>query len=489
MNLPLFPLGMSMVLLTLAVLLPTAAMTCYLVLGRFRTPVRRRRWTLAALAILGLPVLFCLAVAISGLFGRARLERQFAELRSQKLPVTPAELAQSYEPARKAGAVDNGEHYYAAARNLMKATGLNDLAKLAERNGKNYDLPAWNPADRQTALTALNSPDCDRIFAWFRRGAAMPFAAFDHDLTKGYEMLVPELHPQRELYRLLAMKSAALAMGGDSAAAYRLLADGLQLPKQFESEPVTLTQLVSNACMLLDLDALNALLPRYGIDEESARLLQTRLAALDLRSGMIAAINGEICVNNGLLMDVVRGRERSDFAAIFGSGPTNLLGISLISSPTFYWDWNFLVGWLRRGQELFRQPYWQVRDQVAAIKSSHDFHIPRYYPVAMTLAEWIFPILKARTRIAHYESEIAAAELSLALYRYRNRHQTFPEKLDALAPEFIPEIPSDPVTGKPFEYRKTATAFQLSSAWLKEKAEQARKAAAAAKNTKSGGRS
>ena len=127
---------------------------------------------------------------------------------------------------------------------------------------------------------------------------------------------------------------------------------------------------------------------------------------------------------------------------------------------------------MRRNKELYRQPYWQIADQVQNWSRS----IPRRYPVTRTLlADFVMPGLPTlRTRTARIETEIEAARLSLALHIYKNNHGAFPDKLDPLAPEIIKTIPVDPISGKPFEYRKDGAYFVISSVWLKEKAEKAK---------------
>jgi hypothetical protein len=42
---------------------------------------------------------------------------------------------------------------------------------------------------------------------------------------------------------------------------------------------------------------------------------------------------------------------------------------------------------------------------------------------------------------------------AIALKRYQLRHQTLPKDLNSLVPEFLSEIPRDPVDGKPLRYR------------------------------------
>jgi len=41
----------------------------------------------------------------------------------------------------------------------------------------------------------------------------------------------------------------------------------------------------------------------------------------------------------------------------------------------------------------------------------------------------------------------------LALAIHRDRHGTYPESLDMLAPDILPQVPIDPINGKTFGYR------------------------------------
>lgn len=51
------------------------------------------------------------------------------------------------------------------------------------------------------------------------------------------------------------------------------------------------------------------------------------------------------------------------------------------------------------------------------------------------------------------EASLSAARLAVALHRHEQRHGHWPEELDVLVPEFLPEVPRDPFDGQPFRYR------------------------------------
>jgi hypothetical protein len=47
------------------------------------------------------------------------------------------------------------------------------------------------------------------------------------------------------------------------------------------------------------------------------------------------------------------------------------------------------------------------------------------------------------------------AALACALERFRLSNGQFPDKLDALAPRFVPQLPNDIITGDSLKYRRT----------------------------------
>jgi len=64
------------------------------------------------------------------------------------------------------------------------------------------------------------------------------------------------------------------------------------------------------------------------------------------------------------------------------------------------------------------------------------------------------------SRLLHLES----SRLTLALSLYRHAHSQWPDRLEELAPEFIPAVPLDPFTGKPFGYRVASGDYLFASA-------------------------
>ena len=54
----------------------------------------------------------------------------------------------------------------------------------------------------------------------------------------------------------------------------------------------------------------------------------------------------------------------------------------------------------------------------------------------------------------HYEATQNAFVAALAVARYQSRNSRLPQSLDALVPEYLVQVPKDPIDGKPIRYKK-----------------------------------
>ena len=71
-------------------------------------------------------------------------------------------------------------------------------------------------------------------------------------------------------------------------------------------------------------------------------------------------------------------------------------------------------------------------------------------------------IVEIRLKTAEIETFAREIRIRLALEEYKDIKGTYPEKLDQLSPQFIPEISVSEVTGRPFEYSKEKNGYKFS---------------------------
>lgn len=302
------------------------------------------------------------------------------------------------------------------------------------------------------------------------------------------------------------MKSSSDGLNGSPDAGYSLICDGFKTVKQFETEPSLIAQLVNIHCTTLNIDAMNTLISRCGINRQNAEQLLFDLDKLDLKTGMGHARDGDTLMFRELFEKFMTGGNFNSyekemimemFKSYFPGYPKEEISIESIKfllSGFFEIDKEILMGKLNflldvwpflyqdyacflkheaRVKALYSKPYWALEQEIQELKDEAS-NTPAQYLISPILFE-PYTVVCNRTKVANVESEIDAAKLTLALHIYKNQTGAFPDKLEQLAPGILKEIPVDPISGKPFEYQKTDGKFKLSSVWLKEKTEQDRK--------------
>ncbi len=86
-------------------------------------------------------------------------------------------------------------------------------------------------------------------------------------------------------------------------------------------------------------------------------------------------------------------------------------------------------------------------------------------------ARWRYPITRTMTpsvgefadALCRGKAQRDVARCAIAIERYRRLHGELPQTLDAVAPEFLPNVPADPFDGAPLRYLRTASDCKIYS--------------------------
>lgn len=68
-----------------------------------------------------------------------------------------------------------------------------------------------------------------------------------------------------------------------------------------------------------------------------------------------------------------------------------------------------------------------------------------------------------------FTSQLNAAELAVALRRFKLDRGSYPDELSALVPEYLASVPIDPFTGRPPVYTRKGAGFELHADWRKSR--------------------
>lgn len=106
-----------------------------------------------------------------------------------------------------------------------------------------------------------------------------------------------------------------------------------------------------------------------------------------------------------------------------------------------------------------------VKHELAGYKATLEKTLDEpYASVRYSLSAWLIVNMeKAAWTVVRNETMRRLAVVAIALKRYELQHQQFPPSLDALVPDFIAQLPLDPMSGQPLGYRTNQTGYVLYS--------------------------
>ena len=116
---------------------------------------------------------------------------------------------------------------------------------------------------------------------------------------------------------------------------------------------------------------------------------------------------------------------------------------------------------LRSSQFILEQflPIGDVRQQTISptlVKQAEEsLRAMRLTPYSILCKIFLPGLANSPRRFAWAQAAVNLARTASALERYRLAHGKYPEALDALAPQFIAEVPHDPIGAQPLHYRPT----------------------------------
>jgi len=330
------------------------------------------------------------------------------------------------------------------------------------QTGKRANLAAWQKAYREDpdfpSPPQPGSPAEDVLFALskfdpvvngLREAARRPQSRFPVYYEQGFDAPMSHLRPLRTLVSLLSLRATAELAAGQSEQA---LADTLlilRITESLRSEPFLISHLVRLAMLE------NALAPvwegwvDHRWNEEQLAALEEALGKLDFPADCRLAFHGEL-VFSELYVDaevrprpfislMLRGWVYQNKAALGRLYLESLLPIidakARVISPAA----------ARKAQE--------IRRRICTPRRPWNF-------MAAMLAP---PLETSLMRFAFGQAHADLARAAIALERFRLARGSYPESLDAVAPEFLKKPPHDIVNGGPLKYRRVGDRFLLYS--------------------------
>ncbi len=399
---------------------------------------------LIGLGVVAVTVLVgCLGVISWRAQSARRAEAMLAEIQKRGEPVTAAELDAYY--ALPDGAFDTTKLWVTAIAPLDGAA-YNQDAKDLPIVGTDAEIPPpgepWPEIEDVEAFLAKYAESMRLLHEAADRGGA---ARYDLEFAKGFAMLLEHVQKLRGGARMLSLEAHVRAHRGDAHGAADSIHAMNMLGNSLEQEPVMVSQLVRIAVGGMSVDLCRRLLPRVEFSNEDLQRLAEDFRTIRYKEGFRRSLVGERAVGiqtirNPAGDDVVAGELPSGVAPVFGLNRND--------------DLCQYLAFLERMIAAAGKPMPQARNEFDKVDTElGTLRNSKLGKVRYTLTALLLPAMSAALDAAARGNAMNDAVMTaIAIKRYRRDRGQIPKDLEQLVPDFLKQVPTDPIDGKPLRY-------------------------------------
>jgi hypothetical protein len=315
-------------------------------------------------------------------------------------------------------------------------------------------------------------------FGELRIASQRPYARYPviYKLDDPWGILLPHLAAMKGICLRLKLMACAKLAAGQSESALNDVRLILYLADSVKEEPVVISYLVRRACVEIAIQPIWEGLAERAWTDAQLRELQTRLQRFDFLADLDRPCDGERAAGILTADLLYKGKYRLSYLTEETSGAspgrTTLENFIARIAP-HGWYYQEQVNYCRLYDSRFsgtfdldkrriypREMLARERDFVHELSGGMG-EVPGGYEFNCVikhryLASIMLPALgRLPQRPATVQTAVDQAMIACALERYRLANANFPDKLEALVPQFVSRLPTDLLSGQPYKYRRT----------------------------------
>ena len=324
--------------------------------------------------------------------------------------------------------------------------------------GKDLKLP--EPGDpARDVLTGLAI--AEPVLAEISAASALPRAQFPIHYDEAFDALLRHLSQMKGVQLAFRLRCAAHLASGDTNAAFADATNALNAAELFREEPLLISQLVRNAQGTIAVSTLWQGMAEHRWTDAQLAVFQERLSRINYLQGLVLAFEGEraggILSMERLIATPPSGMYFGDDAALarlLKTIPRGMLRQNQVAIAQY--QTAYLA--VQRGglTNMLQDGFVALLDSGDRQNENLSAMLVRPYSPYRVLAAMLVPALgKASSKAARAQTTVKMAIVACVLERYRLAHGSFPDTLEGLAPQFIAEVPLDPMVNRPFHYQRT----------------------------------
>ncbi len=375
-------------------------------------PAKRSRTMSIAIGLAAVALILVLIVAAfvgwQWYAGNASLEGLLADLKSQGLPTSAAELNKFYVIPDEA---EDTTYLWVAAIDGVTNANVSRKGQDLPFIGQG-ETPVPSPGDEWAELEACRALVDDleaELQTVYEAAESEGYVRYPVNFSAGTAVTLTHAQSARDVARLLLLDAHVAAHDGEYARVLKDLQAIFALSDTLQREPILLSQLVRIAIHGIGCDALQDLMPYCQWSDADLASLQSAIESADFKSGIIDGLNGERAIS---LTEIGR-------MPIGPFGPTNKRAALEFFAST---------------QEVLIEPWYDALNQEGdlneefMIRGQGQLSRLRFVAVLMLMPA----VEQAMIAGARATAEQRCAIAAIAVRRYWLQHEEWPASLEEI---------------------------------------------------------
>lgn len=376
------------------------------------------------------------------------LNRELEAIRQRGEPLTMAELAPPPVPDK-----DNAAVLYQRAEATLEKIGLTqdeEIQMMGQDPKTNAVMSAPQLSAARRRLLQKYRPAIELI----RQASRLSSCVFPRNWNQpAFEILFPEYAPLRKFARLMSASAIQEAQDGQTAQAIEDVGVIYRISEHVNSDPILISLLVSIAIENVGHNALAQVFEYSNLTSAQKSEVEAILPRSDREQDLARALRGERAF--GLSGFNASDIQRDVLPLVGENDQDDFFGLMLLRVAHTI------------GRPIFKlDEVWYLRSHPANSHRVALEDVPRYAALTRILLP-VFERLHQTTDKAEANRSLAQVALDLDVYRTQNK--TYPTTLAQLEVQTKTHLPLDPLSGKPFVYRRTKNDYDLYSAGANKK--------------------
>ncbi len=286
---------------------------------------------------------------------------------------------------------------------------------------------------------------------------------YDHDLPVA--ILLPHLAALKGCVQGLELRAIAELEAGQTEKAFADVKLMFRMSGSVRREPFLISHLVRIAVNVITLQPIWEGMAQHRWSDAQLAEIQKQLEPLDYLKDYQLTMRGERAMHIGTTDYIRRHRGHlSDLSSVSEDDADNVTGPTILGAlgrfvPNSLYYRNEMA--IARMHQQYFLPLVDTEHRLVSpsLAKANDEKLTaelEHFSFSTVFARFLMPSLSGSVRkFAAAQSYADLANVACALERHRLAHGNYPDSLDALAPQFISQVPHDIINGQPLRYRRT----------------------------------